>query len=423
MKKRKWYSISKTLIIALIAVVILYALIPAGYIWLEWHRGKILSFFIHPSAPHSTAYLDSDFVTVMEPKGDFPSGQAIFYRINTDGKAERVYVIKHYSSDVILPSKIGKKFCFPDGANGEVTVLENGKLKRYKIGEGFVRENIVSVNGKIFVLSGLRSEITVCDENMHILKTAFLHDILPEGFVGLYMYKYKGELWIMGSDDNFGRTNFDRIFAEIDPDTLKVIKTVKFPYVLNLLGDLRKIVSFRGTVYELGEDFTLKPGGDGEGHDVIYAFSPVPKPVYVSPVPSALTSKPLPKTEFYHPSEKYPFGIEKFIPIQPDKKEFALICVSRFLLTQSGKIKSALPGMKKKYYLYITSEKKFYEVPEKIYDGDVFDRNPGVFCKGHIYIATSKYLLEFKNGKFEIVDRYKGDFVEPFISRTKDLEN
>ncbi len=420
MKKR---NRNLLILISVIIVFVAYVLLVFASIWTDGNPfGKIFGFVIRPSAPHSTAYLDSDFIVVREPLGDFPSGQVIFYKIKNDGKPARVYTVKHCSSYVILPSKTGEQFCFPDGMNGEVTVLKNGKLKRYKIGGGTVRENIVSVNGRIFILSGLKSELTVCDKDMRILKTASLHDIVPQGFVGLYMYKYEGELWIMGSGDDFGRTNFDRIFAEINPDTLKAVKTVRFPYVLNIGGDLRRTVKFDGVVYVLGEDFKLKPNGDGEGHDVIYALSPLPKPVYVSPVYNTITSTPMSKTK-YSPPEKYLFGIEGLVPIHPDKKEFLLICRSRFALTQSGKIKSALPGFSVKYYLYNTTEKKFYEVPEKIYDGEIFDCNPGVYCKGHIYIGTPKYLLEFKNGKFEIVDRYRGNFDSPFMSRTKDLEN
>ncbi len=380
---------------------------------------KIFGSLVRPSAPHSTAYLDSDFVVVREPLSDFPSGQVIFYKIKNDGKVKKVYEIRHCSSDVILPSEIGKTLYLPDGTNGNVTVLENGKIKQYKIGDGPVRENIVSVNDKIFVLSGLKSKLTVCDKGMRVLKTVSLHDIVPQGFVELYMYKYKGELWIMGSDDNYGRTNFDRIFAEIDPETLKAIKTVRFPYVLNIIGDLRETVLYDGTTYVLGGDFKLKPNGDAEGHDVIYALSPLPRPVYISPVYTAITSKPLSEVA----SRKYLFGVARFVPINPDKKEFILIYRSRFAFTQSGEIKSALPGFSVKYYLYSTKEKKFYEVPKKIYDGEIFDYNPGIYCKGHIYIGTPKYLLEFKNGNFTIVDRYRGNFDAPFVSRTKDLEN
>ncbi len=55
------------------------------------------------------------------------------------------------------------------------------------------------------------------------------------------------------------------------------------------------------------------------------------------------------------------------------------------------------------------------KIPKKFYKEDIFDFNPGTYCKGHIYIATSKYLLRFDEGKFTIVDRYRGNFDAPFI--------
>ncbi len=417
MKNRKWYSISKTFVIVLIAVVISYSLIP-GYIWLKWNSGGIFAFLVRPVAPHSVSYLDSDFTVLLSPvhRGSIPLGKVIFYKVLQSGDVKRVYEIKHCGPEIERPTEVGDTFYFPHGSAlfhksvTYITVLRNGKVYRKDIGCS-TSENIVYLNEKLFVLTTCEKQLYAFDKNMNLLKKSDLSKVIPEEFVAFYLYRYKNSLWIMGNDKDYGDKNFYRIFVKINPETLSPVKIVRFPYPLAPDGDHGKIIKYDGKIYVLGnDDENWLPYKCM--HDVIYVLDPLPKPVYVSSYVYYLVNNSKPDKNFSsclkkYESQKFKFGGAcQFIPVDPDKKDF-------IITGQSGD----------KFFLYFSRTNKFTEIPKKFYEKDIFDFNPGVFCKGHIYIATPKYLLKFKNGKFEIVDRYRGNFDAPFISRTKDLEN
>ncbi len=421
MKKRKWYSVSKIFIVTIIGVCIGYFIIPAIK-WTNYHLPYFMSDIIYPSSPHSTTYLDSDFVLIREPANNYPATQVIFYKVINNGSVKRVYTINHCNSYTIRPSKINSGFYFPGAFNGEIIILKDGYVKKRKVSSSLTRENVVYLTGKFFILtdlkgtdSELKTALRVFDKDLNLLREVPLHGIMSGGFVGSYLYKYNNMLWIWGTDDNYGNKNFDNFFVEIDPRTLKVIKTVKFPYVLDIDGDLNRIVPFKGKIYVLGGDYIDKPHGWSEGHDVIYELSPTPRPIFISPWKTGSVSTDVSVPPYV--TKNCYFSIGQFVPVNPDKNEFILIGDSAYILSKSGKPEVALPeGEPLRGFLYFTASKKFIEIPSRFSDpNDSFYRDTGVFCRGHLYIGRRNYLLEFDGKEFKIVDRFEGKYDAPLM--------
>ncbi len=315
----------------------------AAYVWLVfasiWTDGnpfreifKIFGSLIRPSAPHSTAYLDSDFMVLLSPvhTGSIPLGKVIFYKVSQNGDVKRTCEIKHCGPEIERPTRVDNTFYFPHGSAlfhpsvKYVTVLRNGRVYRKNINCSS-SENIVSLDGKIFVLTTCKKQLKVFDKNMVLLKEADLSDAVPEGFIGFYLYEHNGSLWVMGNDRDYGDKNFQRIFLRIDPATLKAVETIRFPYPLALDGDHGKLVRYNGKIYVLGNDnknfrpYTCM-------HDVIYVLDPLPKPVYVSPYEYYVIDQSKPDKNFgsclkRYESQKFKFdGASQFIPINPGKK-------------------------------------------------------------------------------------------------------
>jgi len=372
--------------------------------------GPILNRLIRPSAPHSTAYLNSDFIVIRDSLYGYPTGEVIFYKVQNDGSVKRVYDIRHCSPDMLRPVRIGDAFYFPNNnadhyeSDNYIAILKDGRVTRKKIGFPSV-ENIVCLNGNFFIAS--RWAVCKFDKDMNLIKRVNVSNIIPKGFDIEYLYEYKETLWAMVSVRNNGE-NFSLLFAKLDPSNLKAVKVMKFPYFLS------SITQFNGKTYALGTDFAVKSTGTQTGHDAIYEFAPTPKLVYVSPYKTLHTDEP-------GRIDPYTFSVfrtSQIIPVDPSKKEFALIGRSEFIISETGKLKKLLPWPHGKDYLYFTSTKKFFALPEEFRDeNDDFSSDHGIYCKGYIYIGRRNYLLEFKDGKFTIADRYVSgnNYNIPFI--------
>ena len=398
MKKRRWHSISKNFIIVFILVALCYAFIPL-YKYLEWYAPGFIECITHPSVTQVSGvyYGNADFGIVINPIGAPPAGTAsvFFYEETPDGALRRIARISGMPPATGRPSAIGNMLCFPQyeifralDKTSYVTMVNMANKKfvrkvKLKAPNG---EFIVEINGKIFVNVG--RGIEVFDKGMDdLIKT-----ITPsEGENFFHIYGYGEKVYALETSKT------DTILREVDPNTLKITKTLHFNFAVTPNGNHCAIVRFKGKVYATGYDEPLKVGT--YVHRVIYELTDTITPVYVYPEKVELCNaieNCRNKAKLHSEDPHISFSFNAFIPINPEKKEFLLLG------------RTSLLAKKVHYYVFDTLTGKFTEVPpEFMLNGDddlMYDT--GVYSKGKVYIATAQYLLRFEKGTLTIVDRF-----------------
>ncbi len=404
MKKRKWYSVSKTFVIVLIAILVSYALIP-GYIWLKWHGSGILAFLRGDpvTSSQTESYYNADFGVILHSSAYPHFSKVIFYKVNEFGKAEQVYRISFMKPSAGRPTfvRTTKSFYFPhfatpgsNSGHGYVTVLKEYKARTLKT-ESYCSEFVAESGGKILIDIG--GTVSVFDKSMRLIGK-----IPDKGGRSVFQtYQYEGKIF------GIEVSKTDTYLIGFDPDKMKTDKIIRYDFPLVPDGNHCAIVRFKGKVYAFGYDAPLIPGT--YVHKVIYELTDRITPAYVFPKRIKLCNsiKNCDPKIIYSNNPDVEFGFESFVPVDPENKEFALLGRTSLL---SGHPES---------YIYLTKEKKFFKVPSSFVKGEDFAYDTRAYVKGHIFIATDRYLLEFDGSKFEIADTFsKSDKYESVIFPT-----
>ncbi len=393
MKKRKWYSVSKTFIVVLVAITIFFTL-PSVCTYLWWKAPKIFSKFLRgPRIVGTETYHDADFGVILCLSGVIPSSKVLFYK-EEKGSVKRIASILNAPSEIGRATSVGDALYFPEfeipfgsaDYNYYITILKENRVYRKMTNEP-TGEFIVAASHRIFI--NMNGKILVFDSRFNKLKT--IED--PTGRSFFHIYKYNGKVYALET------SLLDTFLAEIDPDRMTIEKIVKFNFPIATDGNHQTIVRYNGKVYASGYDKPLKIGKKGiYVHKVIYELTDTIKPIYVYPrkVKMCNSITQCDKKTLYSEDPYVSFGFESFIPVDPENKEFVLLGSNSTLAKNF------------RYFLFDTLKNKFIEFPNNLLrsgnDDLAFD--VGIYTNGKLYIATKKYLVEYSDGSFKVVDTF-----------------
>ncbi|GEM_PF-5634887 len=278
-----------------------------------------------------------------------------------------------------------------ENTSGYITLLKGDKARTLRM-ESYCSEFVTETGGRIIVDVG--GTVFVFDKGMRLTGKILDKDKHPI----FQIYKYKDKIFGLKISKN------DTYLVSFDTEKMKTDKIVHYRFPLAPDGNHCAIVRFKGKVYAFGYDAPLIAGT--YVHKVIYELTDKITPAYVFPKKIKICNsiKNCDQEIIYSNNPDIEFGFESFIPINPENKEFALLGRTSLL---SGNPQS---------YIYLTKEKKFVKVPSSFVKGEDFAYDTGVYVKGHIFIATDRYLLEFDGNKFRVADTFsKSDEYESVI--------